>query len=819
MATAVNNTTNYTNPFIQALASDLRFTPGDVITYYLQGTTTGGNPYPTVWMNNGGGAAFEGALAAWAAVTNITFQRVTTAGAADWLEEIYNDSSSSVLGSHYLPNNQGLGGEFNGSHQLYTTANNVAGGISFVTFLHELGHGLGLDHPFESEPFPGVSPGDPYDAGDNNFNNGFYTVMAYADDPWFAVAPGYNYGYAKTPMAFDIAAIQAIYGANMTTATGNNVYNLTTVNASGTGWTCIWDAGGVDTISGASATTSVTIELRAATLLNAVGGGGFASRQDGIFGGFSIANGVVIENAIGGNFADILRGNDAANRLDGGGAADTLTGLGGNDILVGGAGADTMDGGLGINTFLYLAAGDSTSAARDTINNFVSGSDKLDLTAVSPVSAAFTNVGTTFTVTITLAAATMVITVNSGNGFQLSDIIGLAGAGGPIDGTNSGETLNGTSGDDEINGLGGADTLNGLAGNDTLNGGDQNDVLNGDAGNDVLNGGLNIDTLNGGDGDDTLDGGIGVDIYAGGAGNDIYYIDAGNEVVTEANNSGTDLIFSAAGNFSLSSFIENITLIGTASNATGNSVANIMNGNARANILSGGSGNDTLNGFDGADQLRGGLGNDTMTGGAGNDRYVVNDLTDILAEGAGADVDTVVSYVDWTLAVNFENLTLISTAANGTGNAVRNNIAGNNVANVLSGLGGDDSISAQGGNDTLYGGTGRDTLTGGLGADSFVFDDGHFVGGTVGTADRIRDFSRAQGDRIDLSAMDAVTGGADNVFAFIGTAAFGGIAGQLRYELLSGNTYVSGDLNGDSVADFMLRVDGTAALVATDFFL
>ncbi len=80
----------------------------------------------------------------------------------------------------------------------------------------------------------------------------------------------------------------------------------------------------------------------------------------------------------------------------------------------------------------------------------------------------------------------------------------------------------------------------------------------------------------------------------------------------------------------------------------------------------------------------------------------------------------------------------------------------------------------------LRGGAGKDTLTGGIGGDRFVFAaTGDSVTGA--NADRITDFSRAQGDRIDLSAIDANTGAAGNqAFTFIGSGAFTHHAGQLR---------------------------------------
>ena len=85
-------------------------------------------------------------------------------------------------------------------------------------------------------------------------------------------------------------------------------------------------------------------------------------------------------------------------------------------------------------------------------------------------------------------------------------------------------------------------------------------------------------------------------------------------------------------------------------------------------------------------------------------------------------------------------------------------------------------------------------------------------------ADIITDFSRAEGDRINLRQVDANADvGGDQNFAFIGDAAFSGAAGELRYAHAQGNTYIEGDTNGDGSADFMIRLDGMHVVDAADF--
>jgi serralysin len=185
--------------------------------------------------------------------------------------------------------------------------------------------------------------------GEHDLNQTVYTTLSYYGG--LSSVPATDaYGNQGGLGAFDIAALQALYGVNMATATGDNVYALPTQNARGTGWSCIWDAGGNDTISGEASVAAVTIDLRAATLISHdPHAGGYISQQHNIAGGFTIANKVVIENATGGSGHDTLVGNDAAN---------VLTGNGGDDMLMGKGGADTMYGGAGEDTYIVDNAGD-----------------------------------------------------------------------------------------------------------------------------------------------------------------------------------------------------------------------------------------------------------------------------------------------------------------------------------------------------------------------------------------------------------------------------------------------------------------------------
>jgi Ca2+-binding RTX toxin-like protein len=243
----------------------------------------------------------------------------------------------------------------------------------------------------------------------------------------------------------------------------------------------------------------------------------------------------------------------------------------------------------------------------------------------------------------------------------------------------------------------------------------------------------------------------------------------------------------------------------------GSEDANTVDGGRRGDTLFGAGGDDVLRGGGGADVIIGGKGSDYLAGQSGDDRIFFDAKDSFVSGGNGNDtlvLDTGavvdLSQRSGTQIANqsvfsFENLD----ASAATSGIV---VTGTKGANVL--IGG--SV-----NDQLIGGGGADTLTGNGGADRFIFQDSAISDART----TITDFSRGQGDRIDLSLIDAKEGGRDNAFTFIGSAAFTGTAGELRAVSSAGSQLISGDVDGDGVADFSILVQNTGPIVASDLLL
>jgi Ca2+-binding RTX toxin-like protein len=479
-----------------------------------------------------------------------------------------------------------------------TTYGTSLNSYAFQTYVHEIGHALGLGHGGNYNSTADYAT----DAGYLN-DAWITTIMSYFDaveNSYFA-GLGYTRQFTLSPMAADAIAVANMYGTVTTTRTGDTTYGYNSTagrdiyNASlfaNVAYTII-DNGGVDTLDYSGNSANQLINLREEAFSN------IGTR----LGNVVIARGTVIENAIGGSGNDFMIGNSVDN------------------ILNGGLGADGLHGGLGNDTY-YVDRAD------DIVFEFTGeGTDTVISTSNYYLWQQIEN-----------------LTLAEGAG----DLFGVGNAiSNTLQGNSGSNLLIAGDGDDIVRGGGGVDSLFGEVGNDQLFGDAGIDYLVGGAGSDTLDGGADADALYGEDGDDTLIGGSGfaTDILVGGAGNDIlrgdsglgdydrmdggagddsYYVDTPNDLTLEAVGGGTDTVYATinGAGYTLNANVENLVLGGNTPFGVGNDLNNRITGSASANWLLGGAGNDTLNG---------GAGNDVLFGEAGADTFV-------FTQGTGGDV-------------------------------------------------------------------------------------------------------------------------------------------------------------------------------------
>ncbi|WP_394691611.1 reprolysin-like metallopeptidase [Hoeflea sp.] len=606
------------------------------------------------------------------------------------------------------------------------TGSYAPGTSQFETILHEIGHAMGLKHPFDDDP-----------TLISSLDNDNYTLMSYTSN-----------GIRDVALApLDVDALQVTYGQasnvnsawNWSWSDATNLFSLTgaatddrliaadvasVINGLG-GNDTLWGRDGNDTLNGGNGDDV----LYGGTGTNTLNGGADNDRffagwgTDTYIGGtgidtidfgvrtygasYSLASHADIENLSGSAYRDWLTGNDLGNDLRGWGGSDVLRGGLGNDMLFGGSDGDELNGGDGIDYARYDEAsyGD---------------------------------------IRISLQSTSLNTNVAAGDTFISIEGLILGAGNDTIYGDAAGNYLYGGGGNDNIYGSYGADYIHGGSGfdyarYDEVNYGDiqvslQVASLNtgaaaGDVfaeieglilgeGNDWIYGDAGDNYLYGSGGNDHIFGSAGADYHHGGAGLDYArFDDAGYGNITvslAAPTIGTNV---AAGDV----FVEIEGLILGAGN-------DWIYGDSSFNYLYAGAGNDNIFGSLGADYIHGGAGIDYA-------RFDDAGYAGLVADLVGANTNTGAAAGD--TFVEIEGLILTGNDDFGFGNDLGNYIYGLGGNDTLDGRGGSDYLSGGIGNDTLTGGSGNDMLTGGSGNDIFAFGLGFgrdtitdFIGGT-----------------------------------------------------------------------------------------
>lgn len=648
------------------------------------------------------------ALAAWRDVANLTF--IETTGTAN-ITFTHNGSMQAVTNASWYGSGAMASATVNISTNWVTSdggANDGKTGIdsyAYQTYIHEIGHALGLGH---QGPYNGSAV---YSTNALYANDTWqYSIMSYFSQPNYS---GSSYRYVVTPQMADIYAVGVMYGAATTTRTGDTIYGFNSNagavfrfgNYTSAPALTIYDNGGSDTLDCSLYFNSQRIDLRSGSFSSiggltnnigidlqtviekAIGGGGSDTLIANEF-GCTLIGGAGADNLLGGVGSDTagynlatagliarldnpirntgeaagdsysaienLQGSQFGDTLCGDARANILSGLAGNDALWGYGGGDTLDGGDG-DDYLVGAAGPDTfigGRGSDTASYYFAGKGM-----VARLDNQSRNTG-------------------EAEGDTYSDIENLYGS-------QFADTLCGNSGVNHLTGWAGNDSLWGYGGGDKLDGGD---------GNDYLVGASDADTFIGGNGNDTVS----------------YYFAASGLIArldSPARNTGE-----AAGD--IYSSVENLY---------GSQFADTLCGDASANIMTGWAGNDSLWGYGGGDTLDGGDGNDYLVGAAGSDTFIGGNGSDTVSYHFSAS-GVLVSLSDST-----ENS---GEAAGDTYSAVEN-VLGSSYSDTLIGNLGANLLQGGNGDDKLIGGVGNDTLSGGTGSDTFVFRPGEISGDTI----------------------------------------------------------------------------------------
>ena len=617
-----------------------------------------------------------------------------------------------------------------------------AGNYGFEVLVHEIGHALGMKHPFEAPVLP------------RNEENQDNTVMSYTS----------NDKNDTDLKMYDIATLQYLYGVNKTVKAGDDNYSFNDKH--------IWDGAGNDTFDASTETGNVTIDIRE-------GGWSYKGEKNASIladGQSYIGFNTQIENAKGGAGNDTLIANQLNNILEGGAGQDTYVfGInnGMDKIIDNDSDSKIILKDININQIYQYEGKLYYRLGGDGLDVDISHIAHWEINGKQYNREAFANLVKSMTAVQGDASLTN----------EQTNIIATDASDSDLTGNIQNNIMIGNTGNNTIDGGAGADQLAGGKGNDvymvdnindtviekldegidtvkssidyTLTANVENLILTGTAtqgtGNEIDN------QIIGNDQNNILDGKAGADVLTGGKGNDTYIIDNKQDKIFELADEGIDTIKSAMNvNILDMANIENIVLLDKAVIAVGNQSDNEIVGNDQDNTMIGNAGNDILKGGKGDDIyiIDNNHGQDKVIDTEGNNVIELDniDLSKLLINGNrlyyGDDQNSFVEFTvndatQWKINgeviplsklqqkyhidnVSDNDLTLTDQQVSGTlvgGNT--STIIGNSLNNTLKGNWNNNVLVGGKGNDVLIGGTGQDTYSfkKGDGLDTIIDND------------------------------------------------------------------------------------------------
>ncbi len=489
----------------------------------------------------------------------------------------------------------------------------------------------------------------------------------------------------------------------------------------------------------------------------------------------------------GDSLANMISGAAGSDRLDGGAGADVLNGGSGDDILIGGAGADLLTGSTGIDTFVYrLAADTSAATGMDIIQDFQTGVDRIDLSAVDVQNLALVADGSLTRLQGIVGSETFTLVVNGA--VAMSDLI-LAPAPSPS------TVRNGTSGNDELIGGSGADLIAGGLGADRLTGGTGADTFRYLTIDDSTASALDIIT----------------DFQTGTDGIDISALNSYSASVIRFN--GDSYIYAQTPN-GFQFFTAAFGVVNGSDLAFTNNHGVYMIGSEQGETLIGSTNNDPLQGNGGNDVLIGGLGGDAISGGAGADIFLYRTAAESVAAGDRYD-----NLYDFESGIDQIDLSAIGTTSvsiirsGGSSFVFSQTTSGVQLQLVAAGrdINGDDFVYGAGHGVFLTGSAGGDFLRGGVKADSLAGGDGNdtLIGGLSGDylageggADTYKYLSAAESAVADSDRIGSFQAGVDKLDL---SAVRMGPNDVFNIVYSNGGSFIFVDLGGNGTNDMLIQ--------------